>query len=1493
MDQQTSTSTVTVEYFDPHDVYKLLAPGLVPRLPLRNLHWQSHAGPIRSIETLHVELLPGGSSSDPAPPLRDAERPSRDDGFQNQPVGGQSGSSEAAPAQPVPAKTPGSQRRHQIPGLRRTPYLKVLLVRCDDNDSYKASVRLEVREWLKLHTPPSGSSKKSSNQEKHDAFEWLIIHVVIPNTAAANQPRSGKLSDTGTPEKTSASSRWRTGSLPLLEKLRSDFNASTKGASDRVAQIRIGINDDAENAWGDLVGKFKTLILSSFDRRVTQYEEDIKEKDAQRSLPGWNFCTFFILKEGLARGFESVGLVEDALVGYDELGVGLDSVLDGQAQTGSPERHGGAVLSYTDELKTLVRKALAPTSDDGGDVDAEDFSGAPPRKNSPDDISISSTKKAYRDRILENKVSVFDFRCYIFSRQISLLLRLGNASSTREELLAKLTAQHESVLRGVAPLAPPMCHDNEPENLQMLAEICRRTLEFIPFISQVMRQDLLRGLTAETGSEPNSTSLDARCLDAVDNIVSSFAFSVAQQILAQTSTRALPIPSTALPGNGQEPKALMPEPKTMMHPARSTSLRASASPRRPPSPGVFPGPGRRASVPDGGAQSSQFLKVGIEELAARRAELYMLSRSVLGGLGKRRGWSDGWDEAPMIHEPGVDEMDDVSLNDGGTAANDAKDDNSDDGLGAAASMVGIESHILRAAMDGADEFYRLYEILTDKALWHHTVAGHQHAVQSCRADLAVLKVHIKEYKVAADYFCETTLFFGGDGWCSLELSMLAMYARCLSQLQSKDDFVRIALKLLTKACAERARLQDKSALFRGSRDTSHADKSPLHAITGELFSLAKTLPSEVKLPLASVFTNIQLDGPPVYHDRRDACSLLVALHSLLPIDITIDAAQLKVASIDSGPCKELAFEKNSLFVLSPGKNHITLDCNSIVSGKFIISHLGLLSSKLYLYYDQDISQPREAAVVFKDPKVRLFQRTGGLDVRASASKHTCLDKNNALDFELSTGWNDLKSCEIRVRPATGGLRLLTTEAKFVDSSMGFARPPESGAFFLGPMTEGTRATFHFPYSVEQDVANVLAKLEVKYVTQSGEAFFLAKALTIPVSLALGVNVQDVFKHHALFSRFIISTATSSPISLHRSELLDSELFESAFGVPPQSDITVFPKQPASLLYRVKRKAGTKTGKRSGRTMYLKLHYSVLQTVAEDVIRESIAEELGQTRLEQYSGLVVEHVLREARRGLEAHDFERAALLGEMTTAFLDGIAWEKRFAGLGTVPGSSEAAAAKLGELLCAWQRKNPRIGLGTGTPGEASSLLIPVEIPSLSVVHTADMRLHLPEPGPVQVGSGGAATVCVNQMVAATLRLRWTRAWDTETAQRDEQAFGYEVAAPAEAWLLGGRRKGRFVIPGSSATSSRAETEAEIPLMLVAQREGWLPLPTVEIREMVAGEASQACEVDWRNVGETVRAVKERRGVTVSLDASGPAGGPLVLESEGLLGGQDARMVA
>jgi hypothetical protein len=728
----------------------------------------------------------------------------------------------------------------------------------------------------------------------------------------------------------------------LLEKFRSDFNSSGRGSRDRVAQIRIGINDvpydllprvvpavpsgytetekDAENAWGELILKFKDLILSSFDRRVRQYEEDIKEKDAQRTLPGWNFCMFFILKEGLARGFESVGLVEDALVGYDELSVGLDSVVHEQAEGTSPVRQAGALPAYTEDLKRDIDQlasGLAGTDDE----EAVDLQSTAPTTEQFDDIPISSTKKAYRDMILANKVSVFDFRCYIFSRQVALLLRLGNAISSKEELLAKLREQQASVLHGVAPLAPPPPkHVEEGENLSRLAEICRRTLQFIPAVSQIMRQDIIAAMSGQDGN-PEITPENE---EVIDNFVASFAFSVAQQILAQTSTKALPIPPSVLPNAvDNEQKASIPEPKTMMHPARGSSLNVRPVPRPPPSPGVFPGPGRPPSASDGESQEAKISKAGLEELAARRAELYLLSRSILDGLGSKRGWSNGWANASSLGVLVAGDMQDVSLEDDPSKADDAAPP------AATPTHTGITSQLLRTATDNPDDFYRLYEILTDKASRHFIIAGHDLSVHAAMSDMAVLKFYLKNYEAAASIFCITTPEYGKGGWSWLELSMLVMYSQCLRELDSKEDYVRVAMKLLIKACAtEKEWFQQRSNLpMPKVQREEFPDMSSIVNVVDSLTKLATSLPSDARVPLTDFFSEIEFVGAPEYPEQRDGCSVNLQLRCLLPEGLGVDSISIRASSAGPNPTKELWFKKTEPLTLSRGKNIVNVECN--------------------------------------------------------------------------------------------------------------------------------------------------------------------------------------------------------------------------------------------------------------------------------------------------------------------------------------------------------------------------------------------------------------------------------------------------------------------------------------------------------------------------------------------------------------------------------------
>jgi hypothetical protein len=362
---------------------------------------------------------------------------------------------------------------------------------------------------------------------------------------------------------------------------------------------------------------------------------------------------------------------------------------------------------------------------------------------------------------------------------------------------------------------------------------------------------------------------------------------------------------------------------------------------------------------------------------------------------------------------------------------------------------------------------------------------------------------------------------------------------------------------------------------------------------------------------------------------------------------------------------------------------------------------------------------------------------------------------------------------------------------------------------------------------------------------------------------------------------------------------------------------IFPKQPASLLYKVTRKPGSATSPKMQKTMYLKLCYSVLSDEIQNLVQQSLTRSLEGTALWEYSPLVLSSVTARLQQDLSEYDLERSALLGELRTSFLSDVKWTKYFVGLGKSGGSDVAAA--LSDFIQTWQRKHQIMAIPAPHPtsGELKSILIPVDIPSINIVHTADIRLQENAMSPVSADPLiGISTVCINQLLPATLRLKWTRTWDTgdsaspagnpPVAMGEDIEFSYEVTAPTDTWLLGGRRKGHFVIPAVSddtgdpaRLSSTPDTEADIALLLVPLREGWLPYPNVEIREVRQAPAAGSsdadaaaggvhCETDYRNLGETVRVIADRAKVTLSLDASGPGGGPLILESQLLgLGGR------
>ncbi|KAI0780765.1 trafficking protein particle complex subunit 10 [Trametes elegans] len=275
------------------------------------------------------------------------------------------------------------QTTSQIPqSILEKPLLNIYVFICEDNEAYKATTRRQIKEW-------HASVSQRKNQE------WLLVHVVRPDQSVA-QGRIFQMK------------------ASVLDKVKADFNTDKK---DRCVQLVWSADKDNPTAWAELVTKIKDGILSAFDAALTQREEEVRRSEGQRQMPGWNFCTFFILKESLASSLEGMNLHEDALQQYFELEATFFQVLR--------EKN----MSWFGPL-------ITPSSSDD---------------SSP---LLSVTKKPYRDLILANSISVFDFRVYLLARQCALLSHLGDLEEVCRKTVSFLTTIART-LRDVEDTLPP------------------------------------------------------------------------------------------------------------------------------------------------------------------------------------------------------------------------------------------------------------------------------------------------------------------------------------------------------------------------------------------------------------------------------------------------------------------------------------------------------------------------------------------------------------------------------------------------------------------------------------------------------------------------------------------------------------------------------------------------------------------------------------------------------------------------------------------------------------------------------------------------------------------------------------------------------------------------------------------------------------------------------------------------------------------------------
>lgn len=197
----------------------------------------------------------------------------------------------------------------------------------------------------------------------------------------------------------------------------------------RCTYIRIKDPDGpSSELWASFIDKMKESILMSFDAHVTQLEEDTRRLDMQRHMPGWNYCTFFILKARIVamQSFQKPeNVTETCAAGRTSSSIWNNDTVRGCVD---PVWWTGGLIFPSSTRSVYIERAvfviigLFNIRTDKALAWFGHFGATDPMDDSGNILDFK--RKDYRDLINKNSISVFDFRCYLFARQCRMLLKM-------------------------------------------------------------------------------------------------------------------------------------------------------------------------------------------------------------------------------------------------------------------------------------------------------------------------------------------------------------------------------------------------------------------------------------------------------------------------------------------------------------------------------------------------------------------------------------------------------------------------------------------------------------------------------------------------------------------------------------------------------------------------------------------------------------------------------------------------------------------------------------------------------------------------------------------------------------------------------------------------------------------------------------------------------------------------------------------------------------
>lgn len=335
-----------------------------------------------------------------------------------------------------------------------------------------------------------------------------------------------------------------------------------------------------------------------------------------------------------------------------------------------------------------------------------------------------------------------------------------------------------------------------------------------------------------------------------------------------------------------------------------------------------------------------------------------------------------------------------------------------------------------------------------------------------------------------------------------------------------------------------------------------------------------------------------------------------------------------------------------------------LDRITIRVDNIIFSHnLPLADSKSFLASSEAFTTS-DSFGAFKS-RVLIWPRHRSLETRVSLYSGVHLEEPRSILCEIFSGRNAISSGKLLVRAASAGLRLHTASAELIDGHGIISDQSQAGVVCFEQLSEHSIIKIKIPYRLDTEMKEISLKTETAYTTPDGE-FFYGDHHSLSVLLPLGVNVHDIFKEHALFSKFSISTSTLTPLRLLECHLEGTLDFLACSPGMPVTNLCIFARQPVSMVYKITpiERAEKSTGSLQTR-LSMAIRFVCFDEEVLATVLEVFAKSLNKSAFTQFSRVLLYTLSTALHFQLSHQDLEPVGLLREFTIGTFDDIHWEQ------------------------------------------------------------------------------------------------------------------------------------------------------------------------------------------------------------------------------------------